>query len=274
MGDRGPGVRESLAIWARLMGASLAGQLTYRRSFLLEVAGRFTLTFLELVAVFVMFQRIDSLGGFTKWEVVYLYGIASISLGFAELLTDGLNDMTSLVRQGTLDGVLVRPVSPLLQILGRQCRPLHAGRILQGALALIWGLVALQWTGGPLQIAMLVLNVVATTIVFAAIFVMGAATKVFTIQSAEAFSAFTYGGVQLAQFPLSVYPRWLQRLFVFAVPLGLTSYAPALVVLGKPPDPWLGETAPFLVPLVAAAFVTVALLWWRYAIDHYQSTGS
>lgn len=265
---------ESLSVWARLVGASLTGQLTYRRSFVLEILGRFVLTFLELVAVFVLFDRVDAIGGFTKWEVVYLYGVASFGLGLAELLTDGLNDMTTLVRQGTLDGVLVRPLSPLLQILGRQFRPLHAGRIAQGVLALVWALWSLGWSPTLLGAGMLVVNLSTTTVVFASIFVMAAATKVFTIQSAEAFSAFTYGGVQLAQFPLTVYPRWLQRLFAYVVPVGMTAYAPALVVLGKGPDPFLGPHAPWLVPVVTAAFAGVALLWWRVALDHYQSTGS
>ncbi|MEN0061546.1 MAG: ABC-2 family transporter protein [Myxococcota bacterium] len=269
-----PSILSDLSVWVRLLGASLTGQLTYRRSFLLEMAGRFTLTLLELAAVFVLFDHVDAIGGFTKWEVVYLYGVASIGLGTAELFTDGLNDMTALVRQGTLDGVLVRPLSPLLQIMARQCRPLHAGRVLQGMLALVSALVVLQWPAQPLQVAMLVVNLVSTTLVFGAIFVMGAATKIFTIQSAEAFSAFTYGGVQLAQFPLNVYPRWLQRLFVFVVPVGVTSYAPALVVLGKGPDPSLGPWAPYAVPFVTLAFVGVALLWWRTALDRYQSTGS
>ncbi|MEM6926951.1 MAG: ABC-2 family transporter protein [Myxococcota bacterium] len=267
-------VLDDTRVWMRLLAASLTAQLTYRRSFLLEIVGRFVLTFLELVAVLVLFDRVDAIGSFTKWEVVYLYGVASVGLGTAELLTDGLNDMTTLVRQGTLDGVLVRPVSPLLQILGRQCRPLHAGRVLQGLLAIVWGLGELSWTPSPLQLGMLGVNLSCTTAVFASIFVMGAATKVFTIQSAEAFSAFTYGGVQLAQFPLTVYPRWLKRLFVFVVPVGMTSYFPALVVLGKAPDPWLGPLAPWLAPVVTLAFVGLALLWWRYALDHYQSTGS
>ncbi len=275
MAERRPlDLLESLGVWMRLVGASLTGQLTYRRSFVLETVGRFVLTFLELLAVFVLFDRVDAIGGFTKWEVVYLYGVASLALGIAELLTDGLNDMTALVRQGTLDGVLVRPLSPLLQILGRKFHPLHAGRILQGLVALVWALTSLGWVPTPGLLGVLLLNVGSTAAVFAGIFVMAAATKVFTIQSAEAFAAFTHGGVQLAQFPLTVYPRWLQRLFVYIVPVGMTTYAPALVVLGRQPDPFLGPLAPWLVPVVAVAFVGVALLWWRIALDHYQSTGS
>lgn len=268
------GWRTQLGVWWRLLGASVTGQLTYRRSFVLELGARFGFTMLDLVAVFVLFEHVDAIGGFEKWEIVYLYGVASASLGIAEFFTDGLNDMTALVRQGTLDGVLVRPISPLLQILARQCRPLHAGRVLQGLLALSWALVALGWSPGLVEVGFLVVNVLCTTAVFAALFLMEAATKIFTTQSAEAFSAFTHGGVQLAQFPLTVYPRWLQRLFVFVVPVGITSYTPALVVLGHPPDPALGPLAPWLVPAAAAAFCGVAGLWWRVALNHYESTGS
>ena len=263
-----------LTVWLRLLQASIMGQLSYRRSFLLEVVGRFVLTTLELVAVVALFQHIDALAGWTQWEVVYLYGMASLALGLSELFTDGLNQMGELVRQGTLDGILVRPVSPLMQVLGRQCRPFHLGRALQGVLAMGLALASLGWVPTATGAAMLVVNVLATATVFAALFVAGAATQVYTVQSAEAFNAFTYGGVQMAQYPLPVYPRWLQGLFVFAVPVGFTAYFPAVALLGKPDVFGLGPAAPWLAPVVAALYFGLAVLWWRRALNHYQSTGS
>jgi len=81
-----------VTIWLAMLRASLGGQLSYRASFLLEALGKAWVVGLELVAVFVLFGYVRELGGWSRWEVVYLYGVASIALGVAELLTDGLND--------------------------------------------------------------------------------------------------------------------------------------------------------------------------------------
>ena len=261
-------------LWATFLGASLAGQLSYRQSFVLETVGRFFLTLLELGGVLVLFDHVDGLAGWTKWEVAYLYGAASLALGIAEILTDGLRDMPELVRQGALDGILVRPVSPLIQVMGRQCRPFHLGRVLQGACILTAALVLQGWSPGFVEVAMILVTVLCTATVFSAVFLAGAATTIYTVQAAEAFNAFTYGGVNMAQFPLPIYPDWLRTLFVFVVPVGYTMYFPSLLVLGKPDALGFGPLAPWLAPLVAAGFLALALGWWAYALNHYRSTGS
>ena len=263
-----------LRVWLLLLAASLKGQMSYRSSFLLEVVGRFAVTTLELVAVLVLFTHVDGLGGWTRWEVVYLYGVASLSLGLAELFTDGLRDMPELIRLGTFDGILVRPVAPLAQVLGRQCRPLHLGRAAQGGLALGLAFTNLDVAFGLLELTMLVVNIASSVVVFSGIFIAGAATGVFTVDSAEAFNAFTYGGVQMTQYPLPIYRPWLRWLFVFAVPVGYTSYFPALVVLGKDDALGFGPLAPWMAPVVAAAFLGLSTRWWAFAVNHYRSTGS
>ena len=264
----------SIRLWLRLLSASLKSQMSYRRSFVMEIFGRFVVTTFELGAVFVLFSHIEALGGWSRWEVVYLYGVAAFSLGLGELVTDGLNEMPELIRRGAFDGILVRPVSPLVQVLGRQCRPTHIGRIAQGLLALLLAVIQLEVSFGPVQLIMLFFNIAGTTMVFAGIFVASAATTIFTIESAEAFNAFTYGGVEMARYPIPIYGPLLRGLFLFVVPVGYTVYFPAVVVLGKTNEIGGGWVTPWATPVVTATFVAGCLWFWSFAVDRYQSTGS
>jgi ABC-2 type transport system permease protein len=254
--------------------ASLRGQLAYRGSFLLEVIGRGWLTGLELVAVVVLIDQARDLAGFGRYEVVYLYGVASMALGVAELLTDGISEMPVLVRTGALDGILVRPAPALVQVLALECRPLHFGRILQGAVAVVWALLALEWDPGPIEVGMLALNGLGPLLVFVGIFVAEGATCVFTVQSTELFNAFSYGGLEMGRYPVPIYRRWLRSLFLWVVPVGLTGYAPALVVLGRPDPLGLPGWVPYAAPLVGALFLAACLRYWSFAIDRYRGTGS
>lgn len=263
-----------LDVYFALLGASLQSQMTYRRSFLLEIAGRFFVTAMEVAAIVVLLGHVGELGGFTRAEIVYLYGVASVALGLAELLTDGLNEMPELIRLGTFDGVLVRPAPTLLQVLGRRCRLDQLGRIAQGTLAVTWGLWELPWHPGPLEVAMLATNVLGATAVYVAIFIAEAATCVFTVQSGEVFNAFTYGGVEMTRYPVSIYQPWLRAIFLWWVPVGFVSYFPALVVLGHPDALGMPAFLPYLAPLVAGLFLFATVRYWAFAVSRYRSTGS
>ena len=117
-----------MSVYWSLISASIRGQMAYRRSFLLETCGRTIITILELIAIFFLYDHISDLRGWTQWEVVYLYGVASISMGIGEMLTSGLDEMPEMVREGKFDQLLVRPVSPLVQMLGRNLRLFLVGR--------------------------------------------------------------------------------------------------------------------------------------------------
>lgn len=265
----------SLRAYLSLMGASLRSQMEYRRAFLLEFAGRFILTGLELVALLIIFENVNSILGWSRWEVVYLYGIVNVSFGVAEIIGYGLEStVPTLIRTGDFDRVLMQPISPWLFSCGRQFRLLDLGRIAQGALALglAFAHLGLAWT--PSVIAMFALGLLCNVAVYTGLFTCAAASCFWTTESTEVFNAFTYGGTQMAQFPIHVYRPWLRVIFLWIVPVGFVTYFPALVVLGKPDALGLPEFLPWLSPAVAAAFCGLCALFWRAGLNHYQSTGS
>lgn len=247
--------------------------MAYRRSFLLEMLGRFFLGALELTAIFFLFERVEAIGGWTRWEVVCLYGIATVSLGMAEILTSGLDEMGELVRTGAVDGLLVRPLSPLLQLLGRELRLFHAGRLLQGFLALVIACSQLHLDRGD-AVAFVLLAVFSCTAIYAGLFIASAAACFWTVQSVEMFNAFTYGGVEMTQYPISVYPSWLRNLFLYVVPLGFGCYLPAARLLGKSNALGIPDGLAVIAPLVAVAFLLLCLRFWDLGLRRYQSTGS
>lgn len=265
---------KELYIGFLLLKASLSSQLAYRQSFIIEVVGRILLTLVDITILLTLFRHIQALGGWTKWEVVYLYGVASLSLSIARALTYGLQDMEELVRLGTLDGILVRPASALVQIACRRSNPFLATRLIEGIVVLSFVLYQLHWTPSILTLCMIVVNVGSTAIVFTSVFMAEAATQIYIVESREAFNAFTYGGAQMVQYPISVYPGWLRSVFLFGVPVGYTAYFPALVVLDKPDFLNFGIYAPYLAPGVSGLFLTLTVFWWQHAIEHYRSTGS
>ena len=84
----------------------------------------------------------------------------------------------------------------------------------------------------------------------------------------------TYGGVETAQYPLSIYRAWFRRFFTYVVPLACISYYPSLAILGRADA--LGSSFLFqwTAPLVGIGFLMISLQFWKFGVRHYRSTGS
>lgn len=263
-----------MALYLRLVAARLRGQVQYRLSFLLQVSASFTSTLVGLLAIVILFRAFHDLAGWRVAEVALLYGLVSVAFGLTELFGAGFDQVTVLVRTGEFDRLLIRPAAPFLQVLAADLQMWRLGRVAQGfvALALAQHWLALVWT--PVKALVFLSAVLSTALVFFTVLVIGAAICFWTVESSEAQNIFTYGGTELASYPLHIYDRWLRAAFLYLVPLGLTSYYPTLYILNKSDPLGLPSVTPFLAPLVAATFFVAGLGVWRLGLRHYQSTGS
>lgn len=263
-----------MSLYFTLLWASLASQLAHRGSFFLELLGRFWLTALELVALLVLMERATDLAGFGRYEVLYLYGVASTALGLAELLTDGVAEMPRLIRTGEFDGLLVRPVPALVQVLALRCRPHNLGRTLQGLAALGWALWVLRWQPTASHLGWLAVHGLASLAIYAGIFIAEGASCIFTVQSTEVFNAFSYGGLEMSRYPIPIYKSWVRALFLWVVPVGFAGYYPALGVLDRQDVLGLPWFVPWLTPIMAGGFLLAMLGYWSFAVGRYRGTGS
>ncbi len=264
----------SLAVYARLVRAQLYSQMQYRASFLLQLFSTFSSTLVELLAILILFRTFGELGGWKVGEVAFLYGLVSIAFSFADMLGEGFERLSTQVRSGEFDRVLTRPLSPFMQIMASEFPLRRLGRVMQGILAVglaqHWG--ELEWT--PLRALVFGSAILTTALVFFSVLVIGAALCFWTVEGTEVQNVFTYGGTELASYPMHIYNRWLRLTFLFVMPLGITTYYPSLYILDKPDPLGLPIWVQFVAPVVAGAFFSASLLIWRLGTNHYQSTGS
>jgi ABC-2 type transport system permease protein len=130
----------------------------------------------------------------------------------------------------------------------------------------------LHWTLAKL--ALLPLAVASAAVIFVAVLLLGATLCFWTVETTELINMFTYGGREMLSYPLTIYHRVLQTLFVFVVPLAFGTFLPTCFLLDRPLPFSLPGAAAFAAPLAAAAFALVAGALWRLGVRHYQSTGS
>ena len=273
MADHGR-LPQELAVFGRLIAARMRGDLQYRVSFALQVVGNFGLYMLSFAGIFFLFGHFETMAGWRVGEIAFLYGLSGLAFGIAHLLAAGFSTFSQMVVRGEFDRVLVRPVGTMLQVLASDIQLRRIGDVLQGAvaLAIAFRLVDLDWTlGRALYLPVVVLS---AAVLFLALFSLQATLCFWTTEATEVANAFTYGGRELARYPVHIFDFWLRRLFLFVIPLGFVVYAPSLYLLNKPDPLGLPIWARFVAPFAAIGFALLAGAVWRLGVHHYRSTGS
>ena len=248
--------------------------MSYRTSFTVLTLGQFFITGLDFVAILVMFANVDSLGGFGLTEIAFLYGGSSLGLGLADLILGNIERLGVRIRMGTFDAMMVRPVPLFAQMCADEFALRRLGRLTQAAAVFGWSLFAVDvdWSLG--RVLMVPYLVLFGTLIYLAIFTLGAAFQFWTTDASETSNAFTYGGMTLTQMPLTIYPPEVVKALTFVFPIAFVNWYPSLFILRRDDDLGLPFALQFAAPVAALVLGLAAALAWRTGVRRYRSTGS
>ncbi len=246
--------------------------MQYPASFLMLTVGHFIGTAInDVFAMWILFDRFRLIKGWTFFEVALIYGIVHMGFALAESLARGFDSFSQMLKQGDFDRLLLRPISPLLQMAAREVQLMRAGRFLQGFFVLLWSGSNLSMTPFSLHAFVIFLSIVGTAALFYGLFVGQAAISFWTLESLEIMNITTYGGVQTGQYPMSIYTKPFRLIFTFLIPLSCVGYYPIATLLRRETFPlWLGTIA----PLSGFLFLYGACILWRIGVRRYHSTGN
>ena len=262
-------MQNGLQLYARYAAISLRGQMQYRVSFILQSIGAFLVTAMEFVAMWMLFDRFGQLRGWTLPQVALLYGMISVTFAISDAISRGFDQFGNTIKAGDFDRLLLRPRSTVLQLLGQELTLRRVGRLLQGILILSYAIATLDVSWNIARIALLPISIACGVCLFLGLFVLQATSAFWTTESLEVWNAFTYGGVFMSQYPISIYRTWFARFFTFVIPLACVNYYPALAILGRDTS-----VRHWLAPLAGIAFLLISLQVWKFGVRHYRSTGS
>jgi ABC-2 type transport system permease protein len=269
-------LRHTLHLYLRLISIQIRSQLQYPVSFWLDVVGTGVSLATFFVSLALILQRFGNLGGWTIGEIAFLFGLLETSFGLMDMVFGGFDpaNFGRRVRRGTFDQLLLRPVNITVQVLGDDFILRRLGRIAQGAVIFVIALntTTIHWTlGKMLYLPLVILGIV---LFFGGLFIIGSTITFWTVESIEVMNIFTYGSSELISYPMHIYPDWLRSFFTFIIPAALLNYYPALYFLDKADPLGMPPFMRYLSPLAGLLVLLVALLFWRFGIRHYQSTGT
>lgn len=263
-------LRRGIDIYWTLLLAGLKAKLNYRADLFVMVTASIMTQGIGYIFLWVVFQQLPVVAGWTLPEVICVYAMIFITEGFVSIFAEGLWALSWVKHRGDFDAVILRPVSPLLQVM--------LGTVgLNGFSAILLGGVMMATAAHNLSVEWTPIHILGACALFISAIVMRFATVL--ISAAAGFWVegpfnpalpVVHGFSSFARFPLSIYGGGLNFLLTFVVPFGFVSYYPVAWVLGKETLSWMG----LLTPLAALLFTAVGVLLFQRGLKEYEGSGN
>ena len=258
-----------IRLYGKLIGVCYRSQMQYPTSFWMLTSALFLGTFVDILAIWALFDRFHLIQEWTFPELALIYGIMHMGFAMADATARGFDNFGATVKQGDFDRVLLRPLGSLFQIATRELHLIKIGRFLQGAVVFGWGYSELQMSAFHLPLMLFCL--LGTSCLFYGLYIMQATFSFWTTETLELMNIVTYGGMESGQYPMTIYPPFFRGFFTFIISLATVVYYPIATLLHHESMPlW----AAFSLPISGVFFLGISMLFWKLGVQKYQSTGS
>lgn len=261
-------VLHNITIYFSLFIASLKEMLIYRLDCIVGIFSQLLTQVVELIFLYITFQNTEILAGWNFNQVLLLYGITMLSVGIADTTFDALYEIgPKYIKNGELDKILLRPVHPLISIIGSSKEFTSIGYF---GLGLVMTIIMLVKLAIPIT-AILVLKIIFFSFIGAAIIggimVILSISSFWTYRSNEVIWTF-FRTYTLAQYPIDIYNKFVKILITMILPFAFVAYYPTASYLG------FESYMIYLSPVIAIVIWIVAVKTWNLALRKYRSTGT
>ncbi len=263
-------IKRYFAIYAALWKNSVTRELMFKGNFLLWILVE-TLWFgLQLSFISVLYLHTDSIGSWTKWEVVLLIGASHfIQQIFQAFFLINCTNLSELVRTGKLDFLLLLPVNTRFVVSLRQVD--LGGFVNAGSAIAVMSYAAhrLHLSPSLLQLAGFLLLCTAGVVIHYSLMFLLASISFWTVKAQGIVWGY-YNLFNIARMPDEAFRGLFKAFFTFAIPMLLVSNVPARLLADKLTSP------PQLLLLLAMSLAcAVASEWgWRASVRQYTSASS
>jgi ABC-2 type transport system permease protein len=264
----------TLAIYIKLVRISLQSRMQYRADFITGILGVLLNNVVNLGLIGILVSRFEHLGGWTVWELVFLYCLWLLGHSLYSLFFWHIRTLEDYLVQGTFDQYLLRPVSPLVQFLGREIQYYGFADIVFGVagLSLAYANLDLQWAWP--KWLFFAAAVVAGTVIEFTLALLFACLAFWTGRSRRATGLVMQFNWMVQRYPIDIFGAPFRAIVTGLIPVAFMNYYPALMLLDKLDHvgsgvAWLG----YISPVVALLLLAVCAVIWHLALRRYSSAG-
>jgi ABC-2 type transport system permease protein len=266
--------RRNVRLVRSMLAVDLRGRMQYRGDFAIWIVLGVLFQIAALVFVAVVVTHFGGIGGWSLAEVLLIVGIRLTAHAIFEMVFGNVGRVSWMVRDGWFDRLLVRPASPLLQVIGTSFHVNGFGDLLVGLLALGAALPDVG-IGQPVLAALQIIVVVVGSMLLEAGLQLALASTAFWFVRTDSLGWWLDDwGNTFSNYPVTVFPLVARFLLTWILPLALLGFFPAAAIMGRAGDVPFTPLLAWGAPVVGLLAFLGARIIWRVGIDHHRSTGT
>ncbi|MGN1158012.1 MAG: ABC transporter permease, partial [Agathobacter sp.] len=172
--------------------------------FLMGLLGFFLTQATGIIFLYLIFQQIPTLQGWTLDQLIFIYGFAQIPRGIDHLLTDNIWLVAyRTVINGEFDRYMLRPMNVFFQVIAEKLQPDALGELLIGTI-----LVVISATKGvaiftPVNMLLFLVSILAGALIYTSIKLFFASLAFWLKQSCP-FLQVAYEMAEFAKYPTEI----------------------------------------------------------------------
>jgi len=243
--------------------------IEFRAQFVAGLFGYAVWAGVSLVFIGVVFRDVEAVRGWTRDEMWVLYGTFVIleSLCYG-IIGPNMWRFSPMVRDGTLDLALTKPVNTQFMVSARYIDPNGVINCLPGIALLFYGL-------NQLNLAPNFLNWLLWFGLLGCGFVMAYSLWFFCVTwsiwavKLDSVAVVFDPMMQMARFPIDLYPRRWASFLTFVLPIAFLTTFPTQALLGQ-----LDPKVLLMAPLLSSLSLWACSRFFRFALRSYGSASS
>lgn len=247
----------------------LKSRLIYRVDFFNELFSDLITQVVNLLVILVVFEHTESMAGWSREEVLFIYGYFLIPYAIYSTFFDFWDFNERYIINGEMDRVLTRPVHHLVQIILERTQP----EALFGA---ITGLVIMVYAGKKLNLSLtwydpfvFIALVLGSVGVYAGIYIAIASIGFYS-DSKTGISPMVYNIQNYGRYPIDIYNRLIRFVLTWVLPFAFVGMFPSAYFLKR--SEWYMYT--LATPVVGLIVFYLGVKIWNMGVRHYRGAGS
>jgi ABC-2 type transport system permease protein len=264
------GLRGYAGIFHALWRNSITREMSFQINFLIWIFVELLWFALQLSFNSVIYLHTDSIGSWTKWEVVLLIGASHfIQQLFQAFFLVNCAQLSDLVHTGKMDFMMLLPVNTRFLVSLRYVDLSGFVGAASGLAVMIYALRQLQVMPTLGQVALFGLLCSGAILVHYSLMFLMATISFWTVRAQGLVMAY-YNLFSVARMPDAAFRGTGRVVFTFVLPMLLVVNVPVKALLAKLSS--VSEVVLLLATCVC--FLLVSTLLWRLALRQYSSASS
>jgi ABC-2 type transport system permease protein len=248
-------------------GVALAAELEYRLNFAIAALSSLVGLAGNIFGLFLFYRNGYEFAGWPWAQAMIVLGIFTLLQGVsATFLIPNLNRIVTHVQNGTLDFVLLKPISSQFWLSTRSASP-------WGIPDLIFGLMIIFYAGHELKLPLVsylqgIVPILLGIVSLYSLWFMLGATSIWFVKVYNVTEVLR-GLLDAGRFPIVAYPTAYRIFFTFIIPVAFLTTVPAQIMLNQTSAPWLWGSAALAILLFQCS-----RWFWQFALRFYTSASS